>query len=228
MSKQPNRSSKPSRGFTLIELLVVITIIGVMVALLLPSLGRARETAQSMKCQASMKQFGFAWTVYSNDWRGIIPGWRYGWPRSKSFPRYLGVDTGTQAGKLVACPANPFRADNYTQQFSYYADYLTNIRETRSPAEGFWTCETPVNNGTASYTIATNLATTPAMWFGHPNSNANLLFLDCHISASTQERIPLLNDTGGFRYPGFTKFWRPFLVPAVVAPVGLNLGNPWL
>ena len=49
-------------GFTLIEMLVVITIVGVMIALLLPSLGAARETAKSMQCMSNQRQKGHAWT----------------------------------------------------------------------------------------------------------------------------------------------------------------------
>lgn len=65
------------RGFTLIELLVVISIIALLVSVLLPALGKARQTAQKMVCATNLRSIGFAMESYTVHFKEQYPAY---WP----------------------------------------------------------------------------------------------------------------------------------------------------
>lgn len=74
-SRKAPGSHLPGRafGFTLVELLSAIAIICVLVALLLPGIKNAKETARKARCMGNMQQFGISFRLYQNDHKGMYP-----------------------------------------------------------------------------------------------------------------------------------------------------------
>jgi prepilin-type processing-associated H-X9-DG protein/prepilin-type N-terminal cleavage/methylation domain-containing protein len=78
-------------AFTLVELLVVIGVIAVLIAVLLPALGRARMSAQSLACKSNLRQLVLATTFFANEHGGCLPhAYNNGSPRMQGWNTRLG------------------------------------------------------------------------------------------------------------------------------------------
>ncbi len=129
-------------AFTLIELLVVIAIIALLIGILLPALGRARDTARGLVCQTNIRQIATATMVYAADFKGRFPPVIGGpqvidpengkrnmvWHDVNRIGRYLpqtdfrnvtfdNIENPTVGGGVFSCPNHPDGARSYSMNY---------------------------------------------------------------------------------------------------------------
>jgi prepilin-type N-terminal cleavage/methylation domain-containing protein/prepilin-type processing-associated H-X9-DG protein len=100
----PCRRTAARAGFTLVELLVVIGIIALLISILLPSLNRAREQANRIKCGSNLRQLAMAGLIYASENRGKFP--------RTYFAPGGGVTNTVKGGRDLNPTDNPFSLTN--------------------------------------------------------------------------------------------------------------------
>src|SRR5689334_12091709 len=73
MGSRQSRFNRNQHGFTLVELLVVIGIIAVLIGILIPVLGRARESSRATVCRSNLREVYHAIVMYANENRDLFP-----------------------------------------------------------------------------------------------------------------------------------------------------------
>ena len=135
-------TTSPRRAFTLIELLVVIAIIAILISILLPVIGSAREAGRTVKCMSNLKQVGVGFQTYANDYKNRI--WEAGHTTPYRF--WYAQPTNPNMPLSAANPTVGGPAFQYLTDVDHIFECPTNKRKTPTRdvavfTDPFWTTE---------------------------------------------------------------------------------------
>jgi prepilin-type N-terminal cleavage/methylation domain-containing protein/prepilin-type processing-associated H-X9-DG protein len=194
------RKSRHPQAFTLVELLVVIGIIALLVAILLPSLQKAKEQASITKCASNLRQIAMGIIMYAGDNKGRLPPSAIG-PKDTIYPKgwfwsnelvrqgYVSSVQGVdKSGKMLIgdsafrCPDGIDEAFGFSGFGALYPregrnqQYLWNPWPTSAQGVRTWyalnsfTCEKGTMGGTTPAAAPNGSNSAPFLWYNNQNA----------------------------------------------------------
>ena len=199
-------------GFTLIEMLVAIAIIAILIAVMVPVIGRANSAAEEAKCASNLRQIFTSASLYSVDNDGYILPSRTGFSYSQYWPWLLSSQMG---GKYIS--GMPYRMDtpfickNAYKEGDYFAcsagapqtglisTYSVNVGICGSLISTNWQgvqrklagLPRPASTSFCTDGMGQSFAYSYYTKFNyHHNGKMNIVFCDGHVEARTKEQVP--------------------------------------
>ena len=237
----PNAGRKP--GFTLVELLVVIGIIALLVSMLLPALGKARDQAAAAQCLSNMRQVSNAMVMYINANKGRIPLMRLDanpartiWPGGFYYAnelvrgRFIKAPSGVASnGNDALAFANPFKCPKGLEEFSGQPNSLTP-----TSAANFNRFSMASTQGNETLRVPTWYTIPSSRWGPITTSNGQPAFTSRMASFCLYENnssSPVITDamvlnTFANDPKTLTKIRRPTEVVMLIEGNGINIDGP--
>lgn len=182
-------------GFTLVELLIVIGVILVLLAILMPAVGRVRERSKQVACESNLHQIGMSLLTYANE----SHGWLYpvGPPGGNGLPTTLGTNVPRDQRwtvyvfrkwnpPVMLCPSDDQPAEQHSYVLNeHLADHMVTYSSSR--LGGMYSSEVVVmgekQSGVSDYFMEADEFSRVVepfrhgLWYG-----SNYLYLDLHVS----------------------------------------------
>jgi len=192
-------SGRMPRGFTLIELLVVVAIIAILMAILLPALSGARESAKAAQCQSNLRQIGIAYRFYAEDYgRRLPPNWDTSYAPNESWyhwNEYILPYCNNSTNKLFQCPASPSQGSSQVFAINFgisnKSDMGMKVFEALAQSDAMLFADSPVGwkNIYCGWTVSDPSYAIGAIHLRH-REKGNCLMLDGHVEPRWQVNIP--------------------------------------
>ncbi len=210
----PQQSNHGYRtAFTLIELLVVISIISILVALLLPALGAARDTAMTAQCKSNLKAVGTGVHIYAEDFERYVPllndttktnytkwtsfgMWHVLLGKSMGWKYVSGVKVGLTAPNIIHCPKDEGRDWQVNHFSGSIVSYNVKLEQIYRPTQRIFVLDSlreaiPVNDTLWYATPVGNYTSvSPYFFFRHGRGSvgsANMVYFDGHAEEQREE-----------------------------------------
>jgi len=216
---------KRSKGFTLIELLVTVSIIALLIALLLPSLGRSRDHARRALCLSHMKMIGTAFYSYGGNNDGMVPD---GGVLSFHYdPKVGGVIVDTPNGTnnwQCSWPEELYADGDVMEKYATQGGTTVSYSSAWAHGKGIFYCPSAYTNNPAAVGNQKEGSNHPAAGYGMAYYSGSIWYQSWNQNVTPPIPAEGYSGSSGFARPYTmrTQMWRPHGIVVVEGDINFN------